>query len=62
MQKCLIYDMSCSIYNAMVVLYSRYLPLVAVDFVQFMHVDLKYKAPLVFESWGNNRKSAVDLI
>ena len=32
------------------------------DCGQFMHLNLKHKGPLVFESWDNNRKSEVDLI
>ena len=36
--------------------------LVAVDCGQFPHLDMKHKGPLMFESWGNNRKSEVDLI
>ena len=31
--------------------------LVAVDCGQFTHLGLKHKGPLVFDSWGNTRKS-----
>ena len=43
-------------------LVSASLLLVVVDCGQFTYLDMKHKGLLMFESWGNNRKSEVDLI